>query len=80
MKNKVLADAPGYIVNDVLAAVTRSEERASDVGENDDVELRILGISDLRRRSHALGLCVDGSRETLLAAIESMKVFKENVS
>ena len=77
MKNKVLADAPGDIVSDVLAAVARSEERANAVGKNGDVELRILGISDLRRRAHALGLCVDGSRETLIAAIESMKVVVE---
>jgi hypothetical protein len=73
----VLANAPGDIANDVFAAVARREDRARIVGENDDVELGILGISDLRRRAHAIGLCVDGSRETLIAAIESMKVVVE---
>jgi hypothetical protein len=71
MKNKVLANAPGDIVNDVLAAMARSEVRARAVGKNDDVELGTLGISDLHRRMHANGLCVDGSREALIAAIES---------
>ena len=77
VNNNVLANAPGDIANDVFAAVARREDRARIVGENDDVELGILGISDLRRRAHAIGLCVDGSRETLIAAIESMKVVVE---
>jgi hypothetical protein len=75
MKNKVLANAPGDIANDVLSAVKRSEDGFE---ARNDVELGILGINELRRRAHAIGLCVDGSREALIAAIESMEVVAEN--
>jgi len=74
MKENVLMNAPGGVLNDVLAAVARSEAKAGTAGKTDEVELGTLGISELRRRAYAHGLCVDGSRETLIAALESKTV------
>ncbi len=70
MKKNVLANAPGGLFNDILAAVSRSEAKAGVVVV-DEAELGNLSINDLRQRAHASGLCVDGSREALIAAIEA---------
>ena len=66
----MLANAPGSLVNDILAALSRSDARAGVVIV-DEAELGNLSINDLRHRAHANGLCVDRSREALIAAIEA---------
>jgi len=57
------------VFRDVLAAMSRGEKAGDDdAGGND--QYCTMGISELRRRAHAEGLEVDGSRETLIAALE----------
>lgn len=58
--------------------MARSEAKAGTAGKTDEVELGTLCISELRRRAYAHGLCVDGSRETLIAALASKTVVVEN--
>ena len=73
MKKNVLANAPGGLINDILAAVSRSEAKAGVVVV-DEAELGNLSIKDLRQRAYANGLCVDGSREALIAAIQAKSI------
>jgi hypothetical protein len=73
IKKVSFKDVPGTLVSDVLTALSRAE------GKKDDfVTLR---ISDLCRKVHEMGMNVDGSREMLLAVLESrstMSPQKEN--
>jgi hypothetical protein len=76
-KDKVIGkisfnDAPGNLMSDLLVAVSREQNRADAIGEN---EFNVMRISELRRKAHEKGLNVDGSREMLIAALKE----KENV-
>ena len=63
------ANAPGALITDVLAAVSRGE-RGSD-GDGGDIQYNSLRISELRKMAHVKGLNVDGSREMLIAALKA---------
>ena len=64
-----LKDAPEGVVADLVAAVSREKKKSSsDTGNGDLTSMR---ISDLRRKLHEKGLSIDGSREMLIAALES---------
>jgi hypothetical protein len=66
------ANAPGTLVTDVLAAMSRGERvvaGGSDVVFGDS-QYNALRISELRKRVHEKGLNVDGSREMLIAALK----------
>jgi hypothetical protein len=69
------ANAPGTLVTDVLAAVSRGERVAGGSGGDGDDESRFnaMRISELRKRVHENGLNVDGSREMLIAALKSVQ-------
>jgi len=72
LENKMLAGAPDSITYDILSAVARREiESAAGASEN---SLSVLRISELRRRAHARGLDVDGSREMLISALNNAPV------
>ena len=53
-------DLPGSTVNDVLAALGSKRE----AGKSED-DLTYMRVSELRKRLHAKGLCVDGSRKAV---------------
>lgn len=67
-----LKDAPGGLLADLLTATTRGMEKDSD-GVGGD-EFIIMRISDLRKKLHEKGLDIDGSRETLIAALKENEV------
>jgi hypothetical protein len=66
LKRVSFKDVPGTLVSDVLTAFSRAE------GERDD--FATLRISDLRRKVHEIGMNVDGSREVLLAILDSRNI------
>jgi hypothetical protein len=67
LEKKMLAGAPESIVYDILSAVARREiERAAGASKKNSV----MSLSELRRRAHARGLEVDGSREMLISALK----------
>ena len=69
LEKKMLAGAPENIVYDILSAVARREiECATCASEKNS--LRVMRLSELRRRAHARGLEVDGSREMLISALK----------
>ena len=61
-----LKDAPGGVLADLVAAVSRKTN-----GDADNHKLGSMRISDLRKKLHEKGLGIDGSREMLVAALES---------
>jgi len=70
-------DAPGALVNDVLAAIARAKMRkdgrgATDTDENSASHFHSMRISELRQKVHEKGLDVDGSREMLIASLENV--------
>jgi len=66
------ANAPGALVIDVLAAVSRGERNVDRI-DGDESQYHSLRISELRKRAYEKGLNVDGSREMLIAALEAVQ-------
>jgi hypothetical protein len=69
IKKISFTDAPGTLMNDMLTAVVRSETGANPAG-NDENDLLLMRVSELRKKAHKRGLDVDGSREMLIAALK----------
>jgi hypothetical protein len=63
-------DAPGNLMNDLLAAVVRGDRNEGGADEEEN-EYRFTSINELRRKAHEQGLEVDGSREMLIAALKA---------
>mmetsp|Transcript_24586 Transcript_24586/g.55650 ORF Transcript_24586/g.55650 Transcript_24586/m.55650 type:complete len:332 (-) Transcript_24586:245-1240(-) len=63
-----LHELPGTMVADVLTAMTQAQEGEKKSGANDDVDF--MRVSELRKRLHAKGLCVDGSRVAMIALLK----------
>jgi hypothetical protein len=57
-------DVPGYLMKDLLVATTRN---CCDVAD----KFSVMRVGELRRRLHKKGLDVDGSREAMIAALQS---------
>jgi hypothetical protein len=72
IKKLSFANAPGTLVIDVLAAVSRGE-RNIDGSDGDESQFYSLRISELCKRAYENGLNVDGSREMLIAALEAVQ-------
>lgn len=75
MKRVSFKDVPGDIYKDLLAAVSRvledSDEDDSDDEENEEKDdYASMGIGTLRRKLDARGIDIDGSRDTLIAALK----------
>jgi len=65
-------DAPGTptMMKDVLGAVARETKNGTD---NNDNRYSTMRISELRKELYEKGLDIDGSRETLIAALKKEK-------
>ncbi len=75
MKRVSFKDVPGDIYKDLLAAVSRvlddSDEDDSDVEENKEKDdYASMGIGALRQKLDERGIDIDGSRDTLIAALK----------
>jgi speckle-type POZ protein len=73
IKKLSFANAPGTLVTDVLAAVSRGEMRSGGADVNADSQFDSLHISELRHMAHEKGINVDESREMLIAALKSVQ-------
>ena len=60
-------DLPGTMYMDMLTAITQAQE-AGKSGPDGDIDF--MRVSELRRRLHAKGLCVDGSRKAMIAPLK----------
>ena len=69
-------NAPGNLMQDLLAAVVRGEKRTSG-GRN---KVNALRIYELRCIAHERGLDVDGSREMLIASIKESSKESNQIS
>ncbi len=63
------ADVPGYLMKDVFAAVGRKMLGTKD---GSDDELSAMSVSELRRNLAEVGLDVDGSRESMIEALQAV--------
>ena len=59
-------DVPGTLMSDLLTATTRGKMAKGDASED---ELKFMRVGELRKRLHNKGLCIDGSRETMIALL-----------
>ena len=70
LEEKMLEGAPDNITYDILSAMARRDiERAADASEKSS-SFSVMSLSELRRRAHAIGLEVDGSRDMLISALK----------
>lgn len=69
MAKKLLVRSPSKTSLDIdlLVATTRKSDVAGDDGD----EFSVMRVGELRRRLHKKGLDVDGSREAMIAALQS---------
>ena len=68
MNTLSFTDVPGTLIRDLLAAVARGEQNGNtDRNGNNDPSM--MRISELRQKAHLKRLNVDGSIETLIAAL-----------
>lgn len=72
IEKKVINDAPESLCNDILAALARKEKSSSAAEKGIANEFSAMCISELRRAAHTKGLDIDGSREALISALESI--------
>jgi len=74
------ANAPGALITDVLAAVSRGERNVGgNNGDGGDSQYNAIRISELRKMAHEKGLNVDGSREMLIAALEAVQDLESEI-
>jgi hypothetical protein len=64
-----LKDVPGGVFADLLTAMTREKNKASNVETGDQVTT--MRVSELRRKLDEKGLDVDGSREAMISALQA---------
>jgi hypothetical protein len=71
LEKKSFVNAPGNLMQDLLAAVVRGEREEGGTDGDNIARFNAMRISELRQKAHERGLDVDGSREMLIAALES---------
>ncbi|EJK72127.1 hypothetical protein THAOC_06373 [Thalassiosira oceanica] len=60
-------DVPGNLMSDLLTAVARGKKSANMSAPEDN--LTFMRVGELRKLLHDKGLCVDGSRETMIGLL-----------
>jgi hypothetical protein len=71
-----MLDAPGGLINDILAAIVRGERKCRYYGGYKGCKFNVMGITELRRRAYENGIDVDGSREMLISALKQSEADK----
>jgi hypothetical protein len=72
IENRIMADAPINLANDILAAIWRIEKKGQRDYVNDSFD--VMSINELRERAYYEGVEEDGSRESLVASLKQVKV------
>mmetsp|Transcript_14634 Transcript_14634/g.33959 ORF Transcript_14634/g.33959 Transcript_14634/m.33959 type:complete len:277 (+) Transcript_14634:334-1164(+) len=60
-------DVPGNLISDILTAVARGKRSISESAPEDD--LKFMRVGELRKQLHDKGLCIDGSRDAMIALL-----------
>ena len=69
-------DVPRSLMSNLLTAVARGQKSTSEATPGD--ELKLMRVGELRRRLHDKGLCIDGSRETMIALLRENSASNES--
>ena len=60
-------DVPSNLISDILTAFARGKKTTNGAsGDN----LKFMRVGELRKRLHDKGLCIDGSREAMIALLK----------
>ena len=70
------SSVPSELISDILTAVARGKKPTGEAAPNDD--LTLMRVGDLRRRLHDKGLCIDGSREAMIALLRENSASNES--
>ncbi|EJK76775.1 hypothetical protein THAOC_01445, partial [Thalassiosira oceanica] len=65
--NVSFSSVPSELMSDLLTAVTRGQKSSSTSEPGDD--LKLMRVSELRKQLHDKGLCIDGSRDAMIALL-----------
>ncbi|EJK55823.1 hypothetical protein THAOC_24397 [Thalassiosira oceanica] len=65
--NVSFSSVPSELISDILTAVARGKRSISKSAPEDD--LKFMRVGELRKHLHNKGLCIDGSRETMIALL-----------
>ncbi|EJK44742.1 hypothetical protein THAOC_36697 [Thalassiosira oceanica] len=68
-------DVPGNLMSDLLTAVARGKKTTGEASPEDD--LKLMRVGELRKRLNDKGLCIDGSRETMIALLKGVSIAEE---
>lgn len=79
IEKKTMMDAPGGLINDVLATILRKERNPRFFQLEGD-QFNAMSICELRRRADRNELDIDGSREKLISAIKQYEYESESSS
>ncbi|KAL7524747.1 hypothetical protein ACHAXR_000698, partial [Thalassiosira sp. AJA248-18] len=66
--NVSFESVPSSVMMDLVTAMTRGKKK--DNGISDVNNYNTMRVNTLRRRLHEKGLCVDGSREAMIALLK----------
>ena len=69
-------DVPGNLMSDLLTAFSQGKKSTSASAQGDD--LKFMRVGDVRKRLHDKGLCIDGSRETMIALLKENSASNES--
>ena len=72
LKKVSLENVPGGVFADLLTAVTR-KEKSRAACTNNEQDISMMRVSELRMKLDKKGLDVDGSREAMIAALQESK-------
>jgi len=71
-------DVPGNLMSDLLTAFSQGKKATGSSAPDDD--LKLMRVGELRKRLHDKGLCVDGSRETMIALLRENSASDETAA
>ncbi|EJK48271.1 hypothetical protein THAOC_32950 [Thalassiosira oceanica] len=71
-------DVPGNLMSDLLTAFSQGKKATGSSAPDDD--LKLMRVVELRKRLHDKGLCVDGSRETMIALLRENSASDETAA
>ena len=66
--NVSFSNVPSELMSDLLTAVARGKKSIGSSAPEDD--LKFMRVGELRKKLHDKGLCIDGSRETMIALLK----------
>ena len=66
--NVSFSTVPSELISDILTAFAQGKTSSGEAAAPED-DLKFMRVVELRKRLHDKGLCIDGSRETMIALL-----------